>query len=251
MIHKWTQKNPDHHASTQARASSPPERERLNPSKSSSPKKTPTPVLPSKNPSQNSDGKTESKSPTFQEISVALSQIETCKRSQSCYSQEDPRAYEAQLKADLVSTLRTLNHKVKTGKVKNPWIFHVGMKFLSYEGDDVKKESLNLLVSQGLDRRLIDPIFEEVFSSPNPESTGLAMQTLSQFTEASDQNRISQKLSELITHGGLFPALEIVRNLKPLLTPHSRPYFVRALRDIERQEISQRLHASLKEALEI
>ena len=77
------------------------------------------------------------------------------------------------------------------------------------------------------------------------------MQTLSQFTEAYDQNRISQQLSELITHGGLFPALEIVRNLKPLLTSQSRPYFVRALRDIERQEISQRLHASLKEALEI
>lgn len=180
-----------------------------------------------------------------------LKRLHDCQTSEKCsYSKKSPRSYAAEVNSDIIKALGDTYELIHKKGLKDPRIANFAKKYLRQEHDLIKLGALKILSTQDMDDTLIPLIFSEVLSSPNPQSTAFSLKLLSQYKEPQQRQIINENLYKILTQGGVYPALEVTKNLDSILDDTNRNYFIDALQKIEKQKISQRLHTELKRQLD-
>jgi hypothetical protein len=202
------------------------------------------PYVPQK---QNTDSSFDQPYIFFQE---KLSQLGDCLTKRNCQIPEKgPKDYDAAVYSEMVRTLKTLSAWQARHKYHDERIPALMGEFLPIENAYIKIEALKILATQKVDPDNLNGLLENVLRFPQPEVIPLGVKELARYTAPEQRKRIDDVAEQVLLQGGINAAVELAREIKPLLTSSNRNRYMTILGKLQQIPLSEDIAAELRESL--
>lgn len=187
----------------------------------------------------------------YQFFHERLTHLNNCLESRNCkYPQRDPRAYETAVHDETETTLRTLLNWQKRHHYRDSRIPQLMTEFLKFEKTEVKQIAIEILGTQPTHPAVLESLLENVIQHPQPDAVAPAMAELARYRSRQDRARIDAVVEETLLYGGIFSAVEVAKNMAPLITPQNRSRYTSILRTLQRTPLTEDIAEALAQALD-
>lgn len=175
--------------------------------------------------------------------------LNSCFKRRCKLANNDPKAYELAVFLEVENTLETLKQWQKRHQFMDARIPLLMKSFLSYEKAEIKVLALEVLATQSKDQRLVPHILRNVIEQAHPAPISLAMKELGRYQNSPWKSEIEKSVLEVLSHGSVFSAIEVAKNLKPVINSRNRPQFQSALDELTNQPLTEDIQAALQKSL--
>lgn len=186
----------------------------------------------------------------FQYFKDRLEVLDSCFEQPCKFSNKDAKSYEYAVYSEIENTLDTLKTWQNRHDFKDPRISQLMTKFLAYEKSEIKVKALEILSTQLKDERVVPHVLEHVISQAYPTPIGSGLKELARYKNGKFKNQIDDTIVDVLTHGSIYSAVEVAKNLKPLMDSQNKQKFSRALDQLSDQPLSRDIYVALKTSLD-
>lgn len=213
---------------------------------------TPTPLLPASPFSKASTAL--HTTPAFDQPYVyfqeEITRLNDCLNRQNCpYPNTDSRAYETAVYTEMVRTIKTLAGWQTRHNYQDDRIPELMSVFLRYDNPYVKIEALKVMSTQTALPNHLDDILNQVVNFSQPEPIPYAMRELQRYKRPDEIRKVDNAISKVLLNGGIYSAVEIAKNLAPLITPNNRPFYKGILLKLEDDPLNEDIYEALSSSL--
>lgn len=185
----------------------------------------------------------------YEYFQTRLKFLESCFERRCKLPNKDPKSYEFAVYTEIEKTLTTLRAWQQRHDFKDERIPLLMNSFLAYEKSEIKVAALEILSTQLKDERVVPHVLEHVLSQAYPTPIPLAMKELSRYKEGKFKKEIEDTVVDVLTHGSIYSAVEVAKNIKTIMNSQNRQKLGSTLDELSTQPLSKDIYLALKLSL--
>lgn len=179
-----------------------------------------------------------------------LQLLESCFEKPCKLPNSDAKSYEYAVFMEIEKTLETLKTWQQRHDFKDVRITQLMTQFLAYEKSEIKVMALDILSTQLKDERVVPHVLKHVISQAFPAPISPGIKELTRYKNGKWKNEIEDTLLDVLTHGSIYSAVEVAKNIKPIMDSNNKKKFSEALEQLSAQPLSRDIYAALKTSLD-